>query len=672
MKKSYLLSSLCVLSLIFSVTSYASDFTVDQQSDDLPGNGSTGFNNTIGQSFSPTFNFMDHVELKVNSQNPPTTVRVVIRATPTGSILGSSNPIIMTDTVIELRHFEFAPIDISAYNELFIQVERVEGLAFGLFYAGDDTVDSYTGGKAYRDGFMSSLDFWFRTGLGSVPPAPEITVTDSVAPELDLQVPFGSVTEMTTSDKMVTVTNDGGQDLLIGPVAISNPLAAPFSIVSETCSNQSVAPAANCSMTVRFAPLTTGAANDSFDIPSNDADENPVTIDVSGMGISAAAPEITVTDSVAPETDLLVPFGEITEMTESVQTVTVTNDGTANLHISSISALATPFSLTTDSCSGMSVALGADCSLTVRFSPLSIGGFEDSFDIFSNDDDENPVTVNVSGTGLAILPLDSNGDGISDADAIAIGLNPLVLDTDGDGFSDVEEVGDDVSDPTDTDGDGIIDALEPGDAANDARIVSELPLESGDSVTIVTAAGEMLLDVSTDPVITGPNGISFPFGMVNYTTTVVPGGFVTVRLTFSANLPNPLELHKVEAAVFTLLPTVNTDPDGYWTQIDAKTVDITLKDGGDYDLDDTENGFVVDPIAPGSGEDGGQGGVCDGLDPVTNLFPICLQAHSAKKRLMLLQSKNKASPRAIDRAQSALDDAIAKFAELGGGSIPGL
>ena len=115
---------------------------------------------------------------------------------------------------------------------------------------------------------------------------PDIAVTDSVAPDTDLQVPLGSVTVGASSDQTVTVTNAGTANLVIGTVASANPLAAPFSIPSGTdgCSGKTLAPSASCTLTVRFAPAVSGAANDTFDIPSNDPDENPVTVSVSGTG----------------------------------------------------------------------------------------------------------------------------------------------------------------------------------------------------------------------------------------------------------------------------------------------------------------------------------------------------------------------------------------------------
>jgi PKD repeat protein len=112
----------------------------------------------------------------------------------------------------------------------------------------------------------------------------DITVTDTIAPVDDLQLPFGEVTEGNFSQATVTVTNNGNANLLIGNIASSDPLVAPFSIESNDCSGGAVLPVASCTLTIRFAPTTAGTFNGSFDIPSDDPDEDPVIVNVSGTG----------------------------------------------------------------------------------------------------------------------------------------------------------------------------------------------------------------------------------------------------------------------------------------------------------------------------------------------------------------------------------------------------
>ena len=85
---------------------------------------------------------------------------------------------------------------------------------------------------------------------------------------------------------------------------------------------------------------------------------------------------------------------------------------------------------------------------------------------------------------------DSNGDGLTDAEKEAIGLDPGSFDSDDDFISDAFEVGEDAENPLDTDGDGTIDAL---DDDSDEDGVSDAD-EAGDE------------DVATDPIDTDGDG----------------------------------------------------------------------------------------------------------------------------------------------------------------------
>jgi hypothetical protein len=114
-------------------------------------------------------------------------------------------------------------------------------------------------------------------------------------------------------------------------------------------------------------------------------------------------PEIIITDSVAPVSDLHIPFGNVSEGHSSTQTVTLTNDGNADLLIGNIARqipLSTTFSILNDHCSGQTLTPSINCSFTVRFVPEASGEFIDSFDIPSNDSDESLVIINLEGSGM--------------------------------------------------------------------------------------------------------------------------------------------------------------------------------------------------------------------------------------------------------------------------------
>ncbi len=176
--KKHLTASIAMLSMAAGISN-ASTFIIDQQNDGLaPFQGYTTAFGTMGQSFSPTFNFLDHVELQLNAQGPtPAIVHVDIMDSPTGTVLGSSNSLSFTGTTVQLGHFEFVPIDISSYSNLFISIVQDGAGTAGAFLAGGFGANTYAGGAAYLadapccDGFQPESDLWFRTGVVPVPAA---------------------------------------------------------------------------------------------------------------------------------------------------------------------------------------------------------------------------------------------------------------------------------------------------------------------------------------------------------------------------------------------------------------------------------------------------------------------------------------------------------------------
>ena len=261
-------------------------------------------------------------------------------------------------------------------------------------------------------------------------PAPEITVTDSVAPTDDLSIPFGTQTVGMTPTETVTVTNDGTANLVIGTIGQVQALAAPFTVQADNCSGQTVAPAGNCTIEIMFAPGSAAAFNDSIDIPSDDADEASVVVAVSGTGSVALLPDISVTDTVDPADDLAIPFGDVTQDFTSTQTVTVTNDGAADLVIGTVAVPAAPYGIAIDSCSGQTIAPMASCGITVEFTPTALGNAPaGSLDIPSNDPDTPTVSVGLSGNGVepqAGDPVPSSPDG-ADGGFFGLSFDPQSL-----------------------------------------------------------------------------------------------------------------------------------------------------------------------------------------------------------------------------------------------------
>ncbi len=157
------------------------------------------------------------------------------------------------------------------------------------------------------------------------------------------------------------------------------------------------------------------------------------------------------------------------------QTITVRNTGTDPLAIGSITkagANAADFTVASDTCSGQTLAAATGtCTITVNFLAASAGAKTATLSIPSNDSDENPLGLTLSGTALAAgTVVDSDKDGVPDSDD---------LDDDNDGIPDTAEGdgdfdGDGIPNrlDLDSDNDGIPDIIEAGgvDANGDGRV----------------------------------------------------------------------------------------------------------------------------------------------------------------------------------------------------------
>lgn len=87
--------------------------------------------------------------------------------------------------------------------------------------------------------------------------------------------------------KTVTVSNHGTADLVIRGVAVAGTDAADFAAANDTCSGRTLAPAASCSVDVRFAPAHAGDLSASLRIDDTAANA-PHNVALSGIGVGAS------------------------------------------------------------------------------------------------------------------------------------------------------------------------------------------------------------------------------------------------------------------------------------------------------------------------------------------------------------------------------------------------
>jgi len=87
--------------------------------------------------------------------------------------------------------------------------------------------------------------------------------------------------------------------------------------------------------------------------------------------------------------------------------------------------------------------------------------------------------------------------------------------------------------------------------------------------------------------------VSTPFGVISYNTTSAVGATVAIELVFNSELPDDINLYKVDSnGTFVLLPV------SAWQQVDAFTLTLWLTDGDPVtDLDGVADGVIEDPLA---------------------------------------------------------------------------
>ena len=182
---------------------------------------------------------------------------------------------------------------------------------------------------------------------------------------------------------------------------------------------------------------------------------------------------------------------------------------------------------------------------------------------------------------------------ILDADDLSLSADGAFLAFEGNGEDSTDQVYLYEVAKADSDNDGVLDTSE-GTAANNAALAMGLNLSIGSTVDISVPATLRLSGVIAEPATGGPAGVAFPFGTIFYKTTSGIGESVTTTFNFSLSLPENLMLYKVDAnGTYTVIPATQ------WTKTGATSLDLTLTDGGTFDLDGVENGVIVDPLALG-------------------------------------------------------------------------
>lgn len=217
------------------------------------------------------------------------------------------------------------------------------------------------------------------TGSGAAAPVAQLTVNPTTSN-------FGNVTVGSTSTQSVSITNSGNVSVTISQITTSG---AGFTLAGVNVP-LTLNPGQSSTYTAQFSPTAVGSASGQISVTST-ASNSPTLISLSGTGVAAPAPQLSVNATS-------LSFGSVTVGSSGTKSVTISNSGNANLTISQITTSGNGFS-------GSPITLpltltpGQTASYTAQFAPTAVGSASGQISFGSNSP-TNP-TVSLAGTGIA-------------------------------------------------------------------------------------------------------------------------------------------------------------------------------------------------------------------------------------------------------------------------------
>jgi hypothetical protein len=441
--------------------------------------------------------------------------------------------------------------------------------------------------------------------------------------------------------KSVTVNNTGQAALTFSSITVGGANAGVFTLGGTCATGTSVPAGGSCTVTVTANASTNGAFSGNLSLASN-ASNGAVSIALSGT-VAAPAPAVTANPSA-------VAFGTQTiGAPAATQTVTLANTGNVALTLNGIAVSgASTVTIANKTC-GTTLAVGANCTVTLAFAPTASGAAAATLAVTSN---AAPLQVSVSGTGTtapAAKPTLSEAGPVAFADTQvgkSAATHTITLSNAGTAALKVASL--------------VLDGAQASDFELKGTCATNVSVAASASCTIdvgfkPTAAGQRAatLVLMTDAgnqftVALGGTGVAVPVPMLtvnpqsfDFGAADVNGASPTHHITLSnsganaatvtaATFTGPYALQAdagaCAAVPFTLQPGASCDLVVRFTPVGAGdaagSLALTADGGGAWNVALTGKGNVQTAQAPQNAGGGGCSSIKDGNDPVLALLVV--------------------------------------------------
>lgn len=250
----------------------------------------------------------------------------------------------------------------------------------------------------------SNDDPYNLTLSGTGTDAPDIAVGRSFRPDIPCgaQDRLGVFLVGVATTQNYEIRNEGSIDLNFGatPVTISNETNCA---VVATPPSAAIAAASNDTLALDITPTIDGEFRFTVSIATDDPDENPCIIHVVGTGSSSMQAELELYSNRVLSPGDVENIGFIPDTATTTLSYDIRNVGIADLTV------ATPISITNAinatatvvTTPSVSVTAGNSTTLDIDVTPIAAGWFQFTFELITNDADESPLMVTVTGTATA-------------------------------------------------------------------------------------------------------------------------------------------------------------------------------------------------------------------------------------------------------------------------------
>ncbi|MBI4585320.1 MAG: choice-of-anchor D domain-containing protein [Planctomycetes bacterium] len=209
-----------------------------------------------------------------------------------------------------------------------------------------------------------------------------------------------------SSELRITIANTGSAALTVSGIALGEGSSGDYSITSAPELPLVLEAGKSEDVQVAYKPSDIGSDSGTVAITSDDADEGAIHVSLMGGGVPKPVADVFVQP-------LSINFGDLVAGSSKEETITISNNGSADLHVSSIrlgEGTGLDYAITAAPEMPLTLAPGNQAEVKVTYAPKEVESDSGVVVISSDDANEPSVFVTLIGSGVSPIRADAGDD----------------------------------------------------------------------------------------------------------------------------------------------------------------------------------------------------------------------------------------------------------------------